>query len=460
MLDLTNACVSRFILGQRGQGKSATILHLFEDMKDLGLLPILIDRYDNYPLLSNKNYFLYSMIQMLTFKIAYKLMIDPKCSKKLNTTQKEQLSLFIEVFYDPESADECINCAKNIRKKKICNRIKLFINKHLGLLNNLIGAGVKVGIDLIKSYAGVDVNFNSVRNNYLQEIELNPLGKYSMSDIINWGTSKLIKILKNLCDIAISIGYKSVVIMFDKLDEVSEINGDINKVTQFVQEFLTDTELLYTDKLSIVVSLWSEVKNALNKVGVRFDKFKEVDIRWRNDELECLINKRLSYFSIDKNVCVSFESLIPNKLDRDKILELSDHSPRSLINLLGYISAEERGNNISSFSSDALTKGYMMYCKKFDYVSAQPSRTGKGNDLSTWIIRLLRLKLVQFSKTQYADFYNLKKNTTGSKHIETFIKFNLIRDSMSPTDDDEIVYEIVDPRIRFLIARGEQTLDL
>ena len=41
LLDLAESGASRFILGQRGQGKSATIIHLFDDMKNLNVLPIL-----------------------------------------------------------------------------------------------------------------------------------------------------------------------------------------------------------------------------------------------------------------------------------------------------------------------------------------------------------------------------------------------------------------------------------
>ena len=225
-------------------------------------------------------------------------------------------------------------------------------------------------------------------------------------------------------------------------------------------DLLTDTELLYSDHISIVVSLWSEVKKILNKNGVRFDKFKEVDLRWRNTELMELMDKRLAYFSINKLKPVTFVSLVPDGNERKKIMELADGSPRSFISLLGFILAEEEGNNglVTSFSADALSKGYLMFCKKFDYISAQPSRTGKGQDLQTWITRLLRLKLTQFTLAQYSAFFNIKQKT-GGIHIDTLIKFNLIRDTMQPMDDGVILYEIVDPRIRHLISRGILDLD-
>lgn len=78
------------------------------------------------------------------------------------------------------------------------------------------------------------------------------------------------------------------------------INSDVDKVADFMVDFLADTEFLYTRDLSIVISLWSEVKNKLNTKNIRFDKFKEIDIRWKNEELVKLLNKRLYYYSDNK----------------------------------------------------------------------------------------------------------------------------------------------------------------
>lgn len=461
LVDLAGASVSRFILGQRGQGKTATILHMMEDMKAIGVLPIFIDRYDGFPMQHNKNYFLYIMVQKLTYKIALRLMEFPDFRKKLTKNQLEQLSFFIEAFYEPECADECLARANSIESKKRKNRIKKFINDHLSFLNNMIGVVVKVGSDLIKSNAGLDVDFSTVGGDYIQGFQIESFKGLSRDEIVTWDTSKLVKVLDSLTKIALSSGFNSVAFLFDKIDEIAEIHSDINKVNTFIIDLLTDTALLYTDKISIVVSLWSEVKKLLNKTGVRFDKFKEVDLRWRNTELVELMNKRLCYFSIDKNNPVTFEKLVPNEIDRNKIIELVDGSPRYFISLLGTIAAEENiGNDpIVSFSSDALSRGYMMFCKKFDYISAQPSRTGKGQDLQTWITRLLTFKQTEFTLTQYCTFFKIKPKT-GSNHIaDHLIKYNLVRDSMRPTDDGNILYEVVEPRIRHLISRGVVDLD-
>lgn len=462
LVDMAEASASRFILGQRGQGKSATLLHLFEDMKNMNLLPVLIDGYENFPPSKNENHFLYVMIQKLTFELAEVCLKDSKKKKKLNATQEKQLYLYIEIFYDPDIAAPCIDQASNIVSIRRWNKVRTFINKNLSFLNNVIGMGVKVGVDLIKS-AGQwgDIDVSSFGGEYLRELELTSYRQLPMSTVTSWDTAKLKQMLWNLRDMALAMDYESVIIMFDKIDEIKDINGNIEKVTQFVSDFLTDTNLLYSEHMAIVMSIWSEIRRALSWQGIRFDKFRELDISWRNDELIQLMDKRLKYFSKDKDDALKLETLVPNQTELNTILELADHSPRALMDLLGRILAEERGAEpVKEFSYEALSRGYMTYCKKFDYASTQPSRTGKGQDVVVWITRLLRLKLTQFQLDQYSNHFSIKKTTTGARHIETLIKYNLIKDSMLPTENDEPLYEVADPRIRFLISRGEQSLDM
>lgn len=100
LLDLTKNGVSRFILGQRGQGKSAIIHHLIQDLKKSSILPILIRRYDDYPEKDNKSYYLYSIIQGIVFALAEYLYANPNATKKLNDTQKNEIGVLIEAFYD------------------------------------------------------------------------------------------------------------------------------------------------------------------------------------------------------------------------------------------------------------------------------------------------------------------------------------------------------------------------
>lgn len=240
---------------------------------------------------------------------------------------------------------------------------------------------------------------------------------------------------------------------FSCFDSKSLFLSCLNSENHYFSRILQ--KILYTRDLSIVISLWSEVKNKLNTKHIRFDKFKEIDIRWQGDELAKLLNKRLYYYSDNKSRPVSFESLIPDDHDREVVLRLAAGSPRALITLMSYIeSAEQSEDPICDFSADAVSNGCMTFCKRFDYISQNPSRTGKGNDLKAWINKILRMRLPNFTAKQYSEFYKdiTVKNVT--KHIEQMVKLNLIRDSILPSDDGKPMYQVVDPRIVHMISRG------
>lgn len=461
LIELSKQGVSRFILGQRGQGKSATIYHLLHDLRDNNILPILVTRYDDFPLEKNENYFLYSMIQGITFSIAKHLYRNTKDRKKLTPSQKNTLAFLIEAFYEPHCGEDFIEYSKEIKKKHRQNFfIKWWNRLGIKVANGSIGVVTKVSAQLIQSWAGVSIDFTSFDTDYFGDIEIQKINQLSKTDITSLPTEKLIKILNHLIQTTQSIGYLSAVVLYDKVDEIKGISSNVNSVADFILDLVSDTDLLYTDKLSIVISLWSEAKHALNKNGVRFDKFKVIDIRWRPEELVSLIDKRLYYYSIDKTKPITLSSLVPNSTIREELIRISDCSPRSLITLLSYIFNEEsQTSEIVSFSNDAISKGVMSFCKNFDYMSLQPSRTGKGGDLVDWINRLLRMKLTSFSIKQYADFVgSSKSSSTIRKHINTLLKYNLIKDSLYPSDNGDTVYQVVDPRINYLIKRGEVDL--
>ena len=84
------------------------------------------------------------------------------------------------------------------------------------------------------------------------------------SEIVEMPIVNLVKIVQNLITSSKSIGYNSIVVLFDQIDEVRNINSDIEKVADFMVSLLSDTNFLYMKDLSIVISLWSEVKNKLN----------------------------------------------------------------------------------------------------------------------------------------------------------------------------------------------------
>ncbi|MBQ8520043.1 MAG: hypothetical protein IJ456_01395, partial [Bacteroides sp.] len=216
--------------------------------------------------------------------------------------------------------------------------------------------------------------------------------------------------------------------------------------------------LLYTPKFGIVFSLWSEVSRTLNNMGVRFDKFPTIDIRWNKDDMEKIINKRLLFFSKNQEVPVTLNSLLPEPGMKDVVLELADFSPRLLIQLLGDINNCDHRESFSAFSADAIASGTMKFCKNFDYVSLRPFKTGGNSDLKDWINKLLAIRNNTFTAGEYASCVNVSKGT-AYKHMESLQRLELIRKQSLQIENGAEKYEVLDPRIKFLMSRGVVSLD-
>ena len=257
-----------------------------------------------------------------------------------------------------------------------------------------------------------------------------------------------------------SLGYKSIIVLFDKIDEFQKLSGDLDRITKFALEILTDTELLLSDKIAIVFSLWSEIQRSLNVQGVRFDKFRPVDIRWSKEDLIPLINKRLLYFSDNKIVPVTFESLIKDPRDQALVLKLADCSPRSLIMLLSTIYNEPGcSKDQIAFNKTAISNGTLRFCRTFDFESLRPSKLGRRNDYYNWINRILRIRKTTFSISDINGVFR-QKSPTSQKHIEEMVKLGLIKENFVRDENEEIQYDVVDFRIQHLISRGITSIDI
>lgn len=74
---------SRFIIGQRGHGKTSIINKLYEDLESRkDLFVVKIDRYDSIPLKENERSFLMLIIEELIKKQAISLLRNKQVVKK------------------------------------------------------------------------------------------------------------------------------------------------------------------------------------------------------------------------------------------------------------------------------------------------------------------------------------------------------------------------------------------
>lgn len=449
---------TRFVIGQRGHGKSSIVNKLFEDLELMNnILVVKIDRYDSIPLKNNEIDLLLIIIRKLVTKLSLKLLVEPKLVKRLNKYEKERLSFLISMFFKSISDAEFQDVVDKIQKFKAKNfLIRLFNRFGINILNQLASSAVNVTSNLVRQSIGIEgISNDNLYREYFGNIEE---FKISKQDINSTDCTKdeLKNLLDHLFGILSKLGTKKTVILFDKIDEFQQLNQEVSTIANFTSEILSDNELLLNDSFSVGFSLWSELKSELSGT-VRFDKFGTIDVRWTNKDMIPLINKRLKYFS--KANQINFGHIIRNDFDQEEVIKLANKSPRDLISLLSEIYQEQSNRNISvrTFDDNAIRNGMLNFCRHYDYDSLFPSKVGKNKEIKSMINRLLKMKLVRFNKNNLTSAFNQTSNQSEGQ-IKIMKNYNLIHEE-EILGSHGVIYEIIDPKVEFMIKHLVESIE-
>ena len=456
LLDDLKSGTSRFILGQRGHGKSSIIHKLKNDLEKSQVLTIIIDRFDEISLTENKIELLNLILKEFVTKYVIFLNKNPVYLKKLNKEDKEAISLLVRLFFKPLTKTEYETRYDTIKKIKTKNWFINTYNRIVKPANSLIGTGVLITSKLIsESLKLTNFETNNSYTEYLSEIDNIDITSTSQEEELKKSKRHLKELLNKLNTICKKTYYKSSVVLFDKVDEFQELDQDINKIASFTEDILTDTELLLQNDIAIAFSLWSEVKPILSK-KVRFDKFKEIDISWRKSNMSPLIDKRILYFSGNTR---SFTSLFENKADIENIITISNKSPRDLISCLSDIYDYQTANQDSTvFESSNVSKGLIKFANRYDFLSIYPSRTGKNKDVISMINIILRTRKINITIQDLKSTFNQKTRWCQLK-LESMMKYKLVEEDSKLGLTGEKIYNVLDPKLIHLIKRGITNLE-
>lgn len=444
---------SRFIIGQRGHGKTSIINKLVEDLeKETDLFIVMIDRFDSIPIKTNETAFLILIIKTLVTKLSVFLEKNKQLVKSLNQIEKEKLAVFIRLFFSSMSGEEFDLIYNNIHNVKTKNRFIKFFNKWgLGAANTITSTTISITSNFIKQSLGLDnIDSPNIYKEYFGTIkEIN----YKEIDINTQDCSKenLKKMLDEVLLLIKKLNFKSTIVLFDKIDEYQELNQDIQKIGTFTSELLTDTELLLNANLAIGFSLWSELRSELSGT-VRFDKFGFIDVRWKSRDLKPLIDKRIKYFSLSKSK--GFDDLFPDENDRNELIKLANKSPRDLISLLGAIYQEQANNdqNVNYFDDHSISAGMISFCSNYDYDSLYPWKAGRNKEIKSMINRILSVKLNRFTSRDLTMTFN-QNNAQSQGQIKLMKSYKLIQEDDILGPDSLKIYEVIDPKVEFLVRR-------
>jgi hypothetical protein len=207
--------------------------------------------------------------------------------------------------------------------------------------------------------------------------------------------------------------------------------------------------LLQLEKLSFVFVIWSRVKNQLSDKSIRFDKFKPIDVNWLNEDIERILEQRISFFSnSQKSTKDIFDSIALGQ-----IIELANGSPRDLITLISNIYDEQSIIEcaVTTFSGTAIDKGTKHFASNYDYNSFYGS-SEIASSVKTSINRILQVGKRIFQLKDMAEVTK-RSQPSVSNYSRNMKEYGLIIENEGSTEQVK-EYLVVDPKLKFLILNG------
>ena len=150
-------------------------------------------------------------------------------------------------------------------------------------------------------------------------------------------------------DVALHLGYQQIVVVMDKVDEPSLINGDRERMEAFVWPLWNNRILQLHPNLSFKMLLPRQLYEAVRKAGsekaneARFDKQKIIyPFRWGDKQLFDMMSARLRICRADPSGPYALDNLFASVIPQREILGALDklRQPRFVLNYLYRLIAE------------------------------------------------------------------------------------------------------------------------
>ena len=152
---------------------------------------------------------------------------------------------------------------------------------------------------------------------------------------------------ETLVKIEIKLGYDSVYILIDRVDELSITATDAEKSFEFLQSILIDLPLLETEGVGFKFFLWDQSREAYQDAGGRPDRLIEYSLDWTVQDLQKVLSRRLQTYS--NNNISRFDQLLNKDRPFDVhalVAYLAHGSPRDMVRICKKIVDEHTKSGI------------------------------------------------------------------------------------------------------------------
>lgn len=335
-----SSCV---VLAPRGGGKSAQRKMIEIWSQDHPVLAITYDRFEFGPRQKiediSLSYHLRNIITLILLNIIIRASEKPEILSSLPKNEKRQLNILCHNYlgdFTGRDVKEVLSKLKTVPEK-----IKTFIENNIGFLEPLVNY-------VLKTYDLEEIDIPELEQ---EKKKLDKSYKFQ---------------LELLYEIAKKLGFESIYILIDKVDETELTGNNTEDTFKLIRPLIRDLDTLSTKGYAFKFFLWDKVRPYYIKEA-RPDRIQEFRLEWKRGQLETLLEKRVKAFSNNniKNMRQIFNQ--ETDIDPDKVITvLAWLSPRNIIRLSDEILSQQSliDRNANKIDLKALDKASQIFSER------------------------------------------------------------------------------------------------
>lgn len=299
---------SSIILAPRGAGKTAQKRMVESKSTKLKYLAVTYDRFEFFENQKVKDitlqYHSINIMRRVLISLLSYMSPNTHLINKLNKAEKKELKIFIQTYLsdlDASMFHAIINELKGIPEK-----IKVFWKENIGFLESVVNVAMK--------------HFN------LEEIDLPEFNKDAKK--IPEAYKHQLLVLNSLVQ---KIGFQSIYILIDRVDETEQTGNNPEKTYMLIQSMIKDLDFLGLKGYCFKFFLWDSI-NPYYQKDARPDRISQHNLKWTRKSLKRALSLRIKAYSNNKYEC--FDDLMESPCNVDDIIcLLANGSPRNMIRL-------------------------------------------------------------------------------------------------------------------------------
>lgn len=207
-------------------------------------------------------------------------------------------------------------------------------------LGGLTADQFRIGLNSIKSWPHKATDIWNQYGGVISSLVNAIIGKFGYGAIdLQSSPSKIVEDgwkfkFEQLVGICQSVGYSSVYILVDRVDELPSTTQNADAAFAFVRSILLDLPLLETGGVAFKFFLWDQMSESYQEAGGRPDRITEYKLNWSVSQLELVLEKRLTTFSSGR--VSRFDEILDGTqpYDLHRIIAYFAHgSPRDMIRI-------------------------------------------------------------------------------------------------------------------------------